>query len=238
MIDGIVKILEKVIQLLERREKQKRSLFFDYVEPMYLDMEKIHSHYLTELTCLLTEYLEGSRSSSYFKSKLQSKKTEMEYIRAKVQSIAKHQAYSNKDNLPEEVAEFMSLCLKYFRITSGEIRNYIGYYTDLIILVDNALLADDDTEDSLDIKTIERQVDSNDMAGYDRVPLNEDPGYLTWVYESKDGKGNILEHTETRVPTLQNLGTLGQNLDITLAYIRISWDEITDAYAVCQTKLL
>lgn len=238
MIDGIVKILEKVIQLLERRDKQKRNLFFDYVEPMYLDMEKIHSHYLTELTSLLTEYLEGSRSSSYFKSKLQSKKTEMESIRAKVQSIAKHQAYSNKDNLPEEVAQFMSLCLKYFRVTSGEIRNYVGYYTDLIMLVDKALLTDDDTKDSLDMEDIEPLKTSINMAGYDRVPLNEDPGYITWVYESKDGKGNILEHEETRVPTLQNWGTLGQNLDITLAYIRISWDEITDAYAVCRTKLL
>ena len=53
MIDGVVKILEKVIQLLERREKVKRNLFLDYVEPIYLDMEKIHSHYLTEFTLLL-----------------------------------------------------------------------------------------------------------------------------------------------------------------------------------------
>jgi DNA-binding protein H-NS len=46
MIDLIVKLIEKCIQLVQQRQEANRKLYTDFVEPAISDFEKVHQNYL------------------------------------------------------------------------------------------------------------------------------------------------------------------------------------------------
>ncbi|MGH1542601.1 MAG: hypothetical protein ACRBHB_19420 [Arenicella sp.] len=257
MIDVLVKVVDRTIQLLEKREKKKRELFEDYIKPIFVDMEKIHTNYLEGFVNLMNDFNKDPMPPEHYRSRLLSKKVELESARVKVHSIAKHHAYGNLENLPPVMTHFVTLCLQYFRISSGEIRDYAGHYTDLISLIDGYSNNAEMVLDPLDQGTIERYTSLHMLGRYSMGTLGSDVDKITYLrvkrqngefteeqavcimgeVTDEDTQGwEIVEKQEH--PMLKNKGTLGQNLEITISYLRNTWNEITDCYAQCQAQLL
>ncbi len=46
MLDIFIKLIEKSIQLVEKRQEHKRSISIDYVEPIYTEFLDVHNNYL------------------------------------------------------------------------------------------------------------------------------------------------------------------------------------------------
>jgi hypothetical protein len=238
MLEGVLRVLDRVIQLLERREKQRTAVLTALIEPMYGDMERIHTHYLREFTSLLAECRAPGAHCDAFRTRLGEKKSEMEAIRVKVHSVAKHHAHDEKDRLPQEVVRFMTLCLRYFRVTSGEIRGYVGHYTDLISLLDDISSQRDVRTTDLSEHSLDVLLHSRSVYGYGKhVPIGQDTGELRSVTTKRIGT-LVQSQEETPIPALLNCGTFAQNIELALAYIRILWNEITAAYAAVRASLL
>ncbi len=55
MLDAGVKIIDRMIDLLRERERSKRKLFDDFVQPLFDDMGAIHQDYISSFYALIHE---------------------------------------------------------------------------------------------------------------------------------------------------------------------------------------
>ena len=151
MIDSVIRIIDRIIQLLTIRETNRRNLFVDHIEPLYNEMADIHKDYLNacrELTDFIKDIKDDELSADEIKRIIKKYKTVFEPQRVKVFTLAK----SVKDKklrrkLPEEAMEFYDLCFRYFYVASGkssykpkknidESILYSGFYTNIDETVD------------------------------------------------------------------------------------------------------
>lgn len=138
MIDSIVKICDRMIQLLETRKQCRSELFINHVEPIFKDLSLIHKDYIQTFSNLL-EKCEQNQNTEAIINYLSFRKTELEELRVKVFSYA--EVAKNNSNFPDEIKSFFMCCMIYFNdefliIKSTE---YSGQYTYFIKLVEEGI---------------------------------------------------------------------------------------------------
>jgi hypothetical protein len=155
MISSVIKIIDRIIQLLTIRKTNRRTLFVDHIEPLYIEMADIHKDYLNacrELTNFIKDLKDDELSTDEIQRIIKKYKTVLEPQRVKAFTLAK----SVKDKklrrkLPKEAMEFYDFCFYYFYSTSGEFslnpykkikafQRYSGFYSSINGFLVNLLL--------------------------------------------------------------------------------------------------
>jgi hypothetical protein len=135
MLDGLITLLDRVIQLLERQSVRRRSLFSDYIEPLFTDLAAIHSDYretLDEVSKLMVD-----APLPTLVEQLRSRKRELEPVRQKVLALLR--AIYVHQKLPQEARAFFQSASSYFGVTAGEGLGFrASGYTTLLDALDNA----------------------------------------------------------------------------------------------------
>jgi hypothetical protein len=88
MVDGIVKILDRIIDLLDRRAKSRRDSFNDFIEPTYSELTLIHGDYLAALRELLGMASNANHNGTELKQKIDLRREGFVALRSKVSALA------------------------------------------------------------------------------------------------------------------------------------------------------
>lgn len=114
MIDAIVKIIDRFIDLAKRREQTNRNLFNDFVAPTFNDFEVVHKAYLDSFF----KYVETLRASDNFGQ------VKENFIRQINQDILFSESSRSKLidlvrwETDPQIGEFISSILRYIRFDS------------------------------------------------------------------------------------------------------------------------
>ena len=133
MLDAGVKIIDRMIDLLREKERNKRKLFTDFVHPIFEDMGTIHKDYIQSFTALIQE-IHDLDSEDQVHTVLLRRKSELEHLRVKVHSFLKEA--KKYEGFPGPVNDFFNACVRYFTTQSGQFATrYQLHYTDLLALL-------------------------------------------------------------------------------------------------------
>jgi len=133
MLDAGVKIIDRMIDLLRERERSKRKLFDDFVQPLFDDMGSIHQDYISSFYALIHE-IHSLDSKDKVHAALLRRKAELEHLRVKVHSFLKEA--EKAEELPKPVNDFLAACVGYFTSQYGKYECvYLLHYTNLLALL-------------------------------------------------------------------------------------------------------
>jgi hypothetical protein len=134
---GILKLLDKFIDLLKLRSERRREALKEHIDPLFVDLTRVHENYVETFNEILEKLRERPQPADVVRDLITEKKKELESLRIKVNSFAQVYDESSKEgNLPDETAEFFQSVLMYFGATSGHARGYRGRFTDLLEYMD------------------------------------------------------------------------------------------------------
>ena len=153
MIDSIIKIADRLIQLLTIRKENRRALFKDHIEPIFSDLSKVHQDYLRSCQDLISyiERIDERQLSHYEIEKLiKNYKINLEPKRVEIHSIAKSVKKNvNSKKISDELKSFYDYCSLYFANASSDYSLmpksfrtmfdvYSGFYSNLIEYINKA----------------------------------------------------------------------------------------------------
>lgn len=142
MLDVAIKIIEKIIWLLNRREIKKKQLFNEIIEPLFLDLTTIHKDYRNVFFEVEDLLRDTSIPEKLIIHKLEKRKRELQLLRQKVLALGEmyEKEIVNNIKLSNEVEEFLNLVVYYFHIGVGKAppRRLFGtYYTTLLSTIND-----------------------------------------------------------------------------------------------------
>ena len=116
MIDGLVKIVDRLIELVKYREEKSRRIFEKLIEPVFNDLVVIHKDYLAmfvEVSSLIPSDGDGTKKQKKKLSEalryLSKKRIEFETTRIKLRAISQ----SFKNTKTNEKDEFVRAVVSY-----------------------------------------------------------------------------------------------------------------------------
>lgn len=127
MIEDGIKVIDRIISLLNTRKEQRVAILSNHIEPIFSSMETIHKNYLISIDELVGEF-EDKKDIDVIIASIKRRKLAMENMRVKVDSYAK-EGLRQKAN-SDCTREFFDCCMKYFSAQSWVIDHpYIGSFT-------------------------------------------------------------------------------------------------------------
>ncbi|RYG10891.1 MAG: hypothetical protein EON92_11775 [Burkholderiales bacterium] len=115
MIDAIVKVAEKIAELLKYRELKREKRFKALIEPMFAAMQEVHTDYLTMFDQVRQD-LAANMSLSEIAPKLASRRLLQEGARRTIESQAE-EALMGQPGPDSADREFMDAVRDYFAFT-------------------------------------------------------------------------------------------------------------------------
>jgi hypothetical protein len=110
-------IIDRLIKLIQTREKNKRRMFIDHIEPVFKDFALIHAAYLQDFNALLDQFYRGPRiDREEFGSLIRTKKLELEHLRVKIHALIN----AKLPHKNEDAEHFFSACVAYFSQVSQQ----------------------------------------------------------------------------------------------------------------------
>ncbi len=86
MVELILKAIDRLIDLLERRKKSDRSIFTDHIEPLFSDLTQIHADYMASLDDI--DKLAKRLSLDELKLETQKRRQALAPLRTKVAALS------------------------------------------------------------------------------------------------------------------------------------------------------
>jgi hypothetical protein len=134
---GILKLLDKLIDLLKMRSERRRETLKEYIDPIFVDLTAVHKNYVETFSDILEKLRERPQPADVVRDIISEKKKEFETLRIKIHSFAQvYEEQSKEGKIPTEATEFFQSVLAYFTATSGQARGYRGRFTDLLEYMD------------------------------------------------------------------------------------------------------
>ncbi len=123
MIDSIVTIIDRSIELLDRHSKSNRQLFEDHIEPLFSDLLSIQADYrgiFADLEALFDRPRNDEARSldSKMIETLRDRRRELEQIREKSRALAA--VLQLQTQFPEVAQLFFRSVYRYFKIPSED----------------------------------------------------------------------------------------------------------------------
>ena len=142
-MESILKLLERLRELLELRENQSQVLFEVHIEPIYSMVGKVTDDYLHLFKQTLDQLTDNSRSLPIILEKLVNRRKKLELVR---KGLAKCSS-SLYDFSGDQIKEFVCLCnrLIIFHPICGWTSDSIGRAkaTSLIDIIERAINSND-----------------------------------------------------------------------------------------------
>jgi hypothetical protein len=121
MITQILSLIDRLIQLIEYRQRRYRTLFDDFLEPAFNDLLLVHNDYIKmfeETRRLLPSISASERPVDVYVAQLKraaeyldTKRSEFEALREKLRALGRS---VGTDDLDADVARFIEALLAYF----------------------------------------------------------------------------------------------------------------------------
>src|SRR5438094_10376023 len=118
MINSIVSAIDRVIQLLQKRADDRRHLFLDQIEPLFIDLSSIQSDYRQIFDEIETQLEDPSLTHTEVAHRLRKRRRQLEHIRDKAKALG--QVLQSNAELPEIAQLFFQSICRYFSIPSEE----------------------------------------------------------------------------------------------------------------------
>jgi hypothetical protein len=115
MVELILKVIDRLIDLLERGKKAKRAIFSDHIEPLFSDLALIHADYIAAMT-EISEQVQ-SLSLRDLKVEMEKRRQTLAPLRAKVTALT--HAIHDCD-FDEPIRRFAVAAIGYFDLTTAE----------------------------------------------------------------------------------------------------------------------
>jgi hypothetical protein len=115
MIGSIVTVIDRLIDLLDRRKKSARSTFLDHIEPLFLDLSTIHGDYLSSLREIQDLIAQSDATGMDLESEMRRRQEKFAPLRSKVIALANAIQSSDFD---DPVEDFAKAVVSYFQLAS------------------------------------------------------------------------------------------------------------------------
>jgi len=129
MVDGMLKIIDRLIDLLDRRNKSKRLVFIEHLDPIFIDLTLIHADYLSSLRAFSELIHDPASTGPILKAELVRRQEALAPLRSKVDAMSK--AILSTD-LDQPIKNFARAAERYFQLTTK--KRTTGYSTLLGLL--------------------------------------------------------------------------------------------------------
>jgi hypothetical protein len=117
MVELFLKLIDRLIDLLERQKKSKRAIFTDHIEPLFTDLAQIHSDYLTSLNEIAELINDPARSGLAIRFEVAKRQRAFAPLRAKVAALSKAISAADFD---KPIKDFADEVCNYFVIATED----------------------------------------------------------------------------------------------------------------------
>jgi hypothetical protein len=125
--DILDKIVDKLIKLTQMRETRIRRYFFEHIESIYSDMEKVHSDYLNTFSRISDLISSATKDDTYwFKVLNEVRRAALPFqnVRDKVRITVAYILRSDEDFKTDEAGQFFIACAYYFNVSLFQLADH------------------------------------------------------------------------------------------------------------------
>jgi hypothetical protein len=141
MIEQMISIIDRVVQLLTRRAERREKLFASLLLPIFDDLLLVHSDYAQALSDACSQLRDKGTDTRTVAEMLRARRRELEPVRHKLRALCKETQPLKEGGA---VVDFINAVVLYF--PQGYIENYkVSDFTDILELL-NAWDGESDIE--------------------------------------------------------------------------------------------
>jgi hypothetical protein len=145
MISDIVNAIDRVIRLLQKRADDRRHLFLDQIEPLFIDLSAIQQDYRQIFDEIEVQLGDPSLTYTEVADRLGKRRRQLEHIRDKAKALG--QVLQSTAELPEIAQLFFQSVCRYFSIPSEEGEVYSSCSTAGQTLIEALEIMKDEPEE-------------------------------------------------------------------------------------------